>query len=103
AYRSEESVDFEYIELERADFEAEVEVTEEALRDYYERERGRFQRDEERRARHILVTIGSGESEESARAQAAELLARIEAGEDFETLAREHSDDPGTRAQGGDL
>jgi peptidyl-prolyl cis-trans isomerase D len=102
AYRSEESVDFEYIELRREDLEPEVEVTEEAVRDYYERQRGRFARDEERRARHILVTVDSGD-EDAARAQAADIQARIEAGEDFETLARELSDDTGTRAQGGDL
>src|SRR5690606_5972749 len=34
---------------------------------------------------------------------AAEILARIEAGEDFAQVARETSDDAGTRAQGGDL
>ncbi len=48
----------------------------------------------EYRARHILV-----ESEDEAK----QLIAKIKGGASFEALAREHSKDPGSGAQGGDL
>jgi hypothetical protein len=38
-----------------------------------------------------------------ARQKAEDLLRRVRAGEDFAALAKEYSEDPGSRAQGGDL
>ncbi len=51
-------------------------------------------------ARHILVT---GETDEEGEEKAQAVIARLEAGEDFEDLARELSEDPGSSANGGDL
>ncbi len=97
SFQTEESVDLEYIEVLGDALAADIEVTEEALRDYYEDEQARFVTEERRRARHILFTGDDAET----RAQDA--MMRLEAGEDFEALAMELSDDPGTSAQGGDL
>ena len=99
AYYSDESVDIEYIEVQGADLAADVEVTEEELATYYEDERYRFQTDEERQARHILLDLDT----EDAETDAASIIARLDAGEDFEALAAELSEDAGTSAQGGDL
>jgi peptidyl-prolyl cis-trans isomerase C len=49
---------------------------------------------EQVRARHILVTTEQ---------EAQDLLAELQGGADFRTLAREHSLDPSTRESGGDL
>lgn len=54
-------------------------------------------------ARHILVQPSEIRSEAEAEALIRELHARLEAGEDFAQLAREHSDDPGSALSGGDL
>lgn len=98
---SEENVDIEYLELTRADFAGDIEVTDEILETYYEQEQFRFQTDEDRRPRHIL--IGSIEEDPEAEARAMDVVARLDAGESFEDLAAELSEDPGTSGQGGDL
>jgi peptidyl-prolyl cis-trans isomerase D len=98
-YMTEESVDLEYIELLGGDLAADIEVTDEALRAFYEEEQARFQTEEQRHARHILFTGDDAVAEQRAR----EALDRLAAGEDFEALAVELSDDGGTKNQGGDL
>lgn len=69
-------------------------VTDEAARELYETTTAGVEPEEEVRARHILV-----EAEEEARA----VLARLDAGESFEDLASELSQDPGSARRGGDL
>lgn len=101
-YMSRESVNIEYIELSLSDIAAQIEVSDADLRSYYEQERERFQTEEERRVRHILINVESGELQ-AAQARADEVLSRLNAGEDFASLAQELSDDVGTRAQGGEL
>ncbi len=66
------------------------------------REQGR-QTVTEYRARHLMVRITELVSPEQAQRKIEQLHARLLAGEDFATLAREHSDDASTRAQGGDM
>lgn len=101
-YMSEESVDIEYVELSQADIAADIELSDEELRRLYDEEQERFQTQEERRVRHILFNIENGDSE-TALAEAEAVMARLDAGEDFATLAAELSDDAGTSNQGGDL
>ena len=65
----------------------------------YKAESERFNTPARTRARHILIR-GTGAPE---RAQADKLLAELRAGGDFEALARKHSADLRSAAQGGDL
>jgi peptidyl-prolyl cis-trans isomerase SurA len=53
--------------------------------------------------RHILVRLSEVVTAEEAGRRIQQLRARIEQGEDFATLARAHSEDPGTAGSGGDL
>ncbi len=100
-FLTEETVDVEFIEIRRDAVAETVEVSEQALLDYYRDSESRYLQDEQRRARHILIL--SGDDEDAAEATARDLRARIEAGESFEDLAREYSNDGGTSEQGGDL
>ena len=54
-------------------------------------------------ADHLLVAVTEIVGDEAARRKIDELRARIEAGEDFAAIAREHSDDTFSRNRGGRL
>jgi peptidyl-prolyl cis-trans isomerase SurA len=58
---------------------------------------------DETRARHILIQTNAVRNDDQARLLARDLYNRLEAGEDFAALAKEHSDDPGSKNSGGDL
>ena len=96
-----EAADVQYIEIRRDLLSQQVEVTEGALLNYYEEAQNRYLQDEQRQARHILIPFGDDEA--AAEEQARALTARVRAGEPFEDLARTHSKDGGTSANGGDL
>lgn len=53
-------------------------------------------------AKHILISTSSM-SEEDALNKAKDLIEKLNNGEDFSTLAKENSDDPGSKENGGDL
>ena len=50
---------------------------------------------------HILLRKGEGTDAEAARSRAAEAKAALDGGEDFESVAREYSEDDRTSKQGG--
>jgi parvulin-like peptidyl-prolyl isomerase len=52
--------------------------------------------------RHILVSTGN-RTDEQARKRAEEILQKVKAGADFAKLAKEFSDDPGSKQNGGSL
>jgi len=54
-------------------------------------------------ARHILVKTNQVVGDEQAKAKVAELRQRIAEGADFAELAKLHSEDAGSRVEGGDL
>ena len=54
-------------------------------------------------ARHILISTNEVVSDHDARTRLEQLRERIIGGEDFNALARSHSDDKGSAISGGDL
>jgi peptidyl-prolyl cis-trans isomerase D len=98
-----ETVDLHFVELARDKAEATVQVSEEALKEYYEQVKDRFQAQERRRARHILIQVGEGLDDAAAQKKAQELTDKAKSGADFAQLAKDNSKDPGSAQQGGDL
>jgi peptidyl-prolyl cis-trans isomerase D len=98
-------VSVEYVELKAKDLEKDIAVDEGRLEDMYNLYKRNAMNTEERRASHILLTTGATEdkSRDVVMARMQELQKKLEAGESFEDLARENSEDPGSAAQGGDL
>lgn len=83
-----------------------VTVSDEDVRKAYEQNLRTSGTDVKVRVRQLLVAIPPDSPRavrEARRAEAAALGERIRAGEDLAELARELSDDPSTRADGGDL
>jgi peptidyl-prolyl cis-trans isomerase D len=99
----EEQVTIEYVELNRNDMMAEIEVTEDELQKRYADEQTQFQAQTERHAAHILFGAFTEDEFEAAAAAAASAKARIDNGEDFAALAAELSDDTGSAQDGGDV
>ncbi|MBI3950931.1 MAG: peptidylprolyl isomerase [Acidobacteria bacterium] len=93
------------------DLQSKSQVTDEEIREFYEKHQSEF---DQVRARHILFSTrpaqnATGDSaskapdREAVRRRAEEVSQRVKAGEDFATLAKEFSEDPGSKEQGGDL
>jgi peptidyl-prolyl cis-trans isomerase D len=101
-YMAPERLKLAYVELSLDALPEAAAPTEDVLKVLYEAEKaGRFTTQEERKARHIL--IGFGADKEAARRKTETLAAEIAGGADFAKLAGEHSEDPGSKAAGGDL
>jgi len=81
-------------------------VTAEQVDDFYAKNPSEFQQAERVHASHILIRVPEGAdaaAKAQARARAEEVLKEVKAGKDFAALAKEHSQDPGSAASGGDL
>lgn len=57
----------------------------------------------ETHARHILIQSNTIRDDEQSRVLARDIYNRLQAGEDFAKLAKQYSDDPGSKNNGGDL
>ncbi len=105
-FMTEETVTVEYVEVDAKALATDVEPSESELQERYEQEKARFSTPEQRQAAQILIRPAddSDEARAAALAKATALVEQARAeGADFAALARENSDDLGSRAQGGDL
>jgi peptidyl-prolyl cis-trans isomerase C len=81
-------------------------VSDQAVREFYDKNKAQMQAPERVHVRHILVAVNEkapAADKQKARQKADDLLKRLQAGEDFAKLAQENSDDAGSKLQGGDV
>ena len=71
-----------------------VKVTDAQIEEYYEKNKAQYSQPESREVRHILV---------KSKAKADDLYDQLKAGADFAALAKKHSEDTGSKANGGKL
>jgi len=77
-----------------------------AMKSFYDQNLEKMKQPERRHLRHILIKADKdtpAADKTKAKTKAEALLARIKKGEDFAKLAKENSDDPGSKENGGDL
>lgn len=73
------------------------------LKTYYDGHQDEFRQEEQVRARHILLKTTPTRDANATRAATEALRRRIEAGEPFDKVARENSEDESNAPRGGDL
>lgn len=81
-------------------------VTPEQINDFYQKNPTQFLQPERVRASHILIGFpenADAAAKSATRTKAEGVLKEVQAGKDFAALARQHSTDTGSGAQGGDL
>lgn len=105
-FRIPEAISLRYLQFEAARYEKEVTFDEEELQKFYRRHLDSFEIAEQVKAAHILIKVDQ-KADETTRKKKRELAEKVleeaRAGKDFAKLARTHSDDAGSAAQGGDL
>jgi peptidyl-prolyl cis-trans isomerase C len=83
-----------------------VAVKPEQVTDFYAKNPDQFKQPERVRASHILIMVAKDSdaaAKTAARTKAADILKDVKAGKDFAALAKQHSQDPGSAPNGGDL
>jgi peptidyl-prolyl cis-trans isomerase D len=73
---------------------------------YYAGHQDQYKTPEQVKTRHILIAVAKGadaKTDAAAKAKAEDLLKQIKAGGNFADLAKKNSDDPGSKATGGEL
>lgn len=91
--------------------ELNISITDADAMDYYTNHSADFEEPETAHARHILLMTMDPTTHEplstntiaAKRKQIDDLLARIKKGEDFATLAKQYSEDPSSKDNGGEL
>jgi EpsD family peptidyl-prolyl cis-trans isomerase len=81
-------------QLLEKEIEAKAKVTEQDVKDYYEKHKAELAAVSQIKASHILV---------KTEGEAKKILERLKKGEDFAAIAKKNSIDPGSAQNGGDL
>ena len=102
-YMAQEAVKVDYVVFDYSDVEKDIELTEEQVKEAYDRYVEQAEGNEKREAAHILLETGGDRTDEETEQLATELLERVKSGEDFSALAKEFSDDIGSKEEGGSL
>jgi peptidyl-prolyl cis-trans isomerase D len=81
-------------------------VSQQEIQQYFGVHRAEYTVPEQARSRHILIKLAPGadaKTDAAAKAKAEGLLKQIQGGANFAELAKQNSDDPGSKEKGGEL
>ncbi len=106
-FREPERISLDFIRYDPDRLAVKVNPSDKEIQNYYNRQRdSALTHPEQVRARHILIAVAPDATpaqKAAAKAKADDLLKQIKAGGDFAKLAKQFSDDPGTKNSGGEL
>jgi len=91
-----------YLLVETGKIRASIQVTDADIQKDYNANADSYRKGEQVKARHILYRSDAA-TDAAARAKAEAAVKKLKAGADFATLAKAESDDPGSKANGGEL
>jgi len=94
-----EKVSIKYVELSASQLEANVEITEDDIKERYEAIKAESNSKKEYRAAHILLLS----ADQAAKDKMAKIQSELAKGKSFEELAKEYSEDDTSKFSGGDL
>ncbi|MCU0241617.1 MAG: peptidylprolyl isomerase, partial [Vicinamibacteria bacterium] len=109
SYRIPEKRVLAYVAIDREALKSQVAVTDYDIKTYYKENEERFREEEQVCASHILIKTQSdpkaavGHPEAEAKKLAEALLAKVKGGADFAALAKQSSEDEGSKVKGGSL
>jgi len=107
AFQTAEQADVEYVVLDAQALTKDIRLNEADVRAYFEQNTAQWAGAQERRASHILFTLDAKAdtaTQTAVREKAQAVLAELrQQPERFAVLAKQHSQDPGSAAEGGDL
>ncbi|MCG6892151.1 MAG: peptidyl-prolyl cis-trans isomerase, partial [Desulfobacteraceae bacterium] len=105
SYRTQPQVRARYVRIDPADFLGSVQISDEAVAEYYDNHADSFFEPKRVEARHILFRLepdASAEAVEEKRKKALDVLRQIREGADFAEMAKKYSEGP-TGPEGGYL
>lgn len=97
-YMTPEQVSVDYIRINADDIAKEIEVDDQQALQYFEDNKDTYQGSEQRQASHILINDG-----DDALVKITQLKNQLDNGAVFAELAKQNSQDPGSKDSGGDL
>ena len=106
SYRTQPEIQVRYVRFDPEALSGEIQVKAEEIREYYEANSERFVIPKTAEASHILIRVPSdalAEAVAKARERIEDILKQARAGKDFAQLAKEYSEDEGTKDRGGAL
>ena len=96
-----EKMKVDYVEITSDSLAENIEIDEEQIKKMYDNYVKSVAGREERKASHILIQ--TSENKAAAQIKIESLKKELDLGADFAELAKQHSEDPGSAANGGDL
>jgi peptidyl-prolyl cis-trans isomerase D len=101
SFNEPEKVSLQYLEVSVEQLAKTQKVSDEEVKDAFDKELAEFKSEPELSIAHILISPSDNAAEGDAKI--AQVQAKINAGEKFESLAKSFSDDLGSKELGGDL